>query len=109
MVCTQLLSPPAGGCGPKDRSTDPSSLVTRSASREPRSPRCWSLSIRKGKGDFFEQVWHIVTHLGDTHAVTLLVGIASLAVIVGLRRSAPGIPGSLVAVALGIAVVKALD
>src|SRR4051794_41021982 len=67
------------------------------------------LGIPKGKGNFFEQAWHVVTHLGDTHAATLLVGIASLAVIVGLRRLAPGVPGSLVAVALGIAAVKVLD
>jgi SulP family sulfate permease len=67
------------------------------------------LGIPKGKGDFFEQAWHVVTHLGHTHAAPLLVGTASLAVIVGLRRSAPGVPGSLVAVALGIAAVKVLD
>src|SRR4051812_22757804 len=67
------------------------------------------LGLPKGEGDFFEQAWHVVTHLSHTHAATLLVGVASLAVIVGLRRSAPGVPGSLVAVALGIAAVKALD
>src|SRR3954452_1298651 len=67
------------------------------------------LGISKGSGNFFEQAWHVVTHLGDTKGLTLLVGGASLAVILGLRRSAPGVPGSLVAVALGIAAVKALD
>ena len=63
--------------------------------------------VTRGTGDFFEQAWHLVTHLGDTQGLTLLVGTVSLALIVGLRRLAPGIPGSLVAVALGITAVKA--
>ena len=63
--------------------------------------------ISRGTGDFFEQAWHLVTHLGDTQGLTLLVGALSLALIIGLRRLAPAIPGSLVAVALGIAAVKA--
>ncbi|MGZ6869721.1 MAG: SulP family inorganic anion transporter [Frankiaceae bacterium] len=64
------------------------------------------LGINKGSGDFFEQLWHIITHLGDTQGLTLLVGVLSLAVIFGLRRFAPVVPGSLVAVLLGIAAVK---
>src|SRR4051794_18789763 len=65
------------------------------------------LGIAKGSGNFFEQAWHVVTHLGDTKGLTVLVGGASLAVIIGLRRAAPSGPGSLVAVA--VAAVKALD
>ena len=63
--------------------------------------------IAPGSGDFFEQAWHLVTHLGDTQGTALLVGTLSLAVIVGLRRRAPGVPGPLVAVAGAIAAVKA--
>jgi high affinity sulfate transporter 1 len=63
--------------------------------------------IPAGHGDFFEQAWHLVTHLGDTQGTALLVGTLSLAVIVGLRRLAPGVPGPLVAVAGAIAAVKA--
>ncbi len=37
----------------------------------------------------------------------MLVGTGSLALIVGLRRLAPGVPGSLAAVAVGITAVKA--
>lgn len=66
------------------------------------------LGIEKGTGDFFEQLWHVITHLGDTDGVTLLVGVLSLAVILALRRFAPAVPGSLVAVLLGIAAVKLL-
>ena len=61
--------------------------------------------ISKGSGDFFEQLWHVVTHLGETQGLTLLVGALSLALIFGLRRFAPSIPGSLVVVLLAIAAV----
>jgi len=64
------------------------------------------LGISKGSGDFFEQTWHVISHLDDTQGLTLLVGLLSLAVIFGLRRFAPAVPGSLVAVLLGIAAVK---
>ena len=63
------------------------------------------LGIEKGSGDFFEKAWAVLTQLGDAHGLTLLVGALSLAVVLGLRRAAPGVPGSLVAVALGIAAV----
>ena len=49
----------------------------------------------------------MITHLGDTQGLTLLVGMLSLALIVGLRRFAAAVPGSLVAVAGAIAAVKA--
>src|SRR5690348_7793189 len=45
--------------------------------------------------------------LGDTDGLTLVVGVASLAVVLGLRRVAPVVPGSLVAVLAGIAAVAA--
>ena len=40
--------------------------------------------------------------LGDVHGTTLLVGVLSLAVILGLRFLAPAVPGALVLVAGGI-------
>jgi len=65
--------------------------------------------ISPGTGNFFEQAWRLVSHLPDTQGVTLLVGTISLALILALRRVAPRVPGSLVAVAAGIAAVKVLD
>jgi anti-anti-sigma factor len=62
--------------------------------------------ISRGSGDFFEQAWRLVTHLGDAQGTTLLVGTLSLALIVGLRRLAPAVPGSLAAVVGGILAVK---
>src|SRR4051812_7278716 len=40
--------------------------------------------------------------LGDVHGTTLLVGATALAVILGLRRWAPAVPGALVLVAGGL-------
>jgi SulP family sulfate permease len=62
--------------------------------------------IPKGEGDFFEQLWHLLGNLDQTHWLTLLLGLVSLALILGLRRVAPMVPGSLVAVVFGIAVVQ---
>ena len=65
--------------------------------------------VAKGGGDFFEQMAHLVRGLGDTNLATLVVGLLSLAVVLGLRRWLPLVPGSLVAVLLGIAAVPLFD
>ncbi|WP_280269332.1 SulP family inorganic anion transporter [Nocardia wallacei] len=63
------------------------------------------LGIGKHEGDFFEQAWGVLTNLGETHWRTALLGVMSLAVVLGLRRWLPLVPGSLLAVLLGIAAV----
>lgn len=67
------------------------------------------LGVGKDDGDFFEKLIGLLGRLGDVHALTALVGFLSLAVVLGLRRAAPRVPGSLVAVALGVAAVGLLD
>jgi SulP family sulfate permease len=67
------------------------------------------LGIEKEGSSFFEQLWHVVGDLGDTDLLTLAVGLASLAIVLVLRRFAPAVPGSLVAVGFGIAAVSLLD
>ena len=47
--------------------------------------------------------------LGDMHWTTLLVGVTALAVILGLRRLAPAIPGALVLVAGGLLASSLFD
>src|SRR5262245_52796359 len=42
--------------------------------------------VEKGSGDFFEQLWHLLTELGHTQGLTLLVGLGSLALVLVLRR-----------------------
>ena len=65
--------------------------------------------VPKGHGNFFEQLWHLLGELDETHWLTLLVGLVSLALILGLKRVAPRVPGSLVAVVFGILVVQLFD
>jgi high affinity sulfate transporter 1 len=62
--------------------------------------------VEKGDGNFFEQLWDLVTKLGETSGLTLLVGVLSLAVVIGLKEVAPVVPGSLVAVLGGIVAVE---
>ncbi|MBD3925681.1 SulP family inorganic anion transporter [Nocardioides cavernae] len=64
--------------------------------------------VPKGGEDFFSQIVHLVESLGDTQWRDLLVGVLSLVVVLGLRRWLPLVPGSLVAVLLGVAVVSVL-
>jgi sulfate permease, SulP family len=65
--------------------------------------------VTGGSGDFFERLWHLISSLGQTSRLTLLVGLASLILVVGLRRVAPALPGSLIALVLGIACVGAFN
>jgi SulP family sulfate permease len=63
--------------------------------------------VESGSGDFFESLWDLLGNLGETNVQTLVVGVLSLAVVLGLKRWARSVPGSLVAVVLGIAAVAA--
>jgi sulfate permease, SulP family len=65
--------------------------------------------VEKGEGDFFEQLWDLLTNLGGTSGLTLLVGILSLALVVALKEFVPVVPGSLIAVLGGIAAVQLFD
>ncbi|HEY8171130.1 MAG TPA: SulP family inorganic anion transporter [Candidatus Limnocylindria bacterium] len=65
--------------------------------------------IPKSEGDFFEELWDLFTRLDETSLITLVVGLASLAVVIGLKEVAPVVPGSLVAVLGGIVAVSLFD
>jgi SulP family sulfate permease len=65
------------------------------------------LGVEKGSGDFFSQLWHLVTELGQTQWLAVVVGLGSLAIVLGLRRVAPVVPAPLVAVLAGIVAVAA--
>jgi high affinity sulfate transporter 1 len=64
--------------------------------------------IEKGEGDFFEQSWHFLTHLDETNGRALAVGAVCLAVVIGCKHWLPIVPGSLLAVIIGIGAVAAL-
>jgi sulfate permease, SulP family len=55
--------------------------------------------------DFFAKVWSALGQLGDANPATVTLGLGGLAVLLGLRRWAPRVPGPLVVVVLGIALV----
>ncbi len=63
------------------------------------------LGVEKTGSDFFEKVWGVIKELGQLNGWTAAVGITSLVLVLGLRRYAPHVPGSLVAVAFGVAVI----
>jgi high affinity sulfate transporter 1 len=58
------------------------------------------------EGDsFFAKVWSALTQLGNANPATVALALGGLAVLLALRRWAPKVPGPLVVVALGIALV----
>ena len=63
------------------------------------------LGVDKGSGNFFEQAWHVLGELDDIDPLTTVVGLASLALLFGLRHFVPLVPASLVVALLGIGVV----
>jgi sulfate permease, SulP family len=65
--------------------------------------------VEPGTGDFFERAWDFLINIDQTDGLTLLVGIGSLAILLGIPQVAPAIPGALVAVVLGIGVVELFD
>jgi SulP family sulfate permease len=65
--------------------------------------------VETGTGHFFERAWDFLSNIDETNGPTLLVGLGSLAVLLGLPRVAPVIPGTLAAVVLGIVAVELFD
>jgi high affinity sulfate transporter 1 len=65
--------------------------------------------IEKTPGDFFEQLWGVLKHLGDTSGLTLLVGLLSLALVLVVKQVAPVVPGSLLVALLAIGAVSVFN
>lgn len=61
------------------------------------------LGIHFDKGGFLQNLVALVRHLPETSMTTLVVGSATLAILVGIERFAPRAPAPLAAVALSIA------
>lgn len=64
--------------------------------------------VEKGSGNFFEQIADLLQNLTHTNAATLMVGLVSLSIVLLLKRLLPLVPGSLVAVMVGIIAVPVL-
>ncbi len=65
--------------------------------------------LEKGTGDSVDQLVHLIGHLGETSLTTLTIGAPALALLFGLERVAPRIPGGLVVLVIGIAVGAGLN
>lgn len=63
----------------------------------------------ESKDHFHETVVEVVRSLGDTHGLTLAVGVAALAALFGLKRLVPRLPAALIVVAASIAAVELAD
>ncbi len=61
------------------------------------------LGVHVDGSHFFRSIASTLEHVPDTHMPTLLVSLASLAILIGLHRIRPRAPAPLAAVVLGIA------
>lgn len=61
------------------------------------------------KTHFYETVSEVLRNLGGTHGLTLVVGLASFALLVGIKRLTPKVPGALVVVVASILAVEFFD
>ncbi|MCO7273586.1 SulP family inorganic anion transporter [Cellulosimicrobium cellulans] len=67
------------------------------------------LGVEKGEGNFFEKAWTILTELGTANGPTVVLGLGTLAALLAIKRWAPRVPGSLVAVLIGIVAILAFS
>jgi high affinity sulfate transporter 1 len=65
--------------------------------------------VEGGGTGFFGKLYELITQLPDYSLPSFLIGIGALALILVLRKVAPKVPGMLVAVVLGVVIVKAFD
>ncbi|ROZ55543.1 SulP family inorganic anion transporter [Rhodococcus sp. WS1] len=63
------------------------------------------LGVDKGEGNFFVQAWTVIKELGEVDGPTVVIGLLSLAMVLGVKRWLPLVPGSLLVVLLGITAV----
>jgi SulP family sulfate permease len=54
------------------------------------------------QGNFFQRVWNVLKHLGDTNGWTLALGLSSIALLLVFERLWPRLPTSLFVVVLAI-------
>ena len=73
--------------------------------------KIFGVEMPGGASDHFltVRILGVIENLGDTHFETLLMGIAAFAIMIGLKRFAPKVPGVLVAVVVTTVVSYAID
>jgi sulfate permease, SulP family len=60
------------------------------------------LGLEGGSGNFWERLYDVIIHLPETHLLTLIVGVLSIALLVYLERRFHKIPAALVVMIVGI-------
>src|SRR3989338_4495997 len=58
---------------------------------------------------FIQDIWGVLQQIGETHIPTLLIGVSAFALMWGMKKFAPKMPGVLIAVALTTAISWAID
>jgi SulP family sulfate permease len=58
---------------------------------------------------FIQDIWGVLQQVGETHIPTLLMGVSAFALMWGMKKFAPKMPGVLIAVALTTAVSWTID
>lgn len=66
------------------------------------------LGLSHGRGNFFPQLWHVLTSLPQLNPWTAALGLGSLAALFALKRWAPRLPAALIMVVVSIVLVTAL-
>jgi SulP family sulfate permease len=61
------------------------------------------LGVHIEGGHFFRSIFSTLQHIPDTNEVTLIVSLASLAILIGMQHFRPQAPAPLVAVVVGVA------
>src|SRR5262245_47170494 len=61
--------------------------------------------IKGVSGNFFERVFHVISSLPQTHILSLVVGLAAIALFIGFERIFPGRPTTLAVVVAAILVM----
>lgn len=64
------------------------------------------LGLEGTHGEFFERVWQIIQHLGDTNLYSLGIGLGAIALLVAGHVKFPRLPASLFVVILGIVIMS---
>ena len=62
------------------------------------------MGIEGGSGNFWERLYDVIIHLGETHLMTLIVGVLCLILLIALEHFFEKIPAALVALIFGIGV-----
>src|SRR5262245_32597138 len=62
-----------------------------------------------GEGGFWPRLAHIIEHIGETHALALVLGSIALAILLAGKRWLPGRPVALVVVTAGVAATTVFD